>query len=57
MMTKALAVIFVVAGLVFWLWPSAMGELSARESSIIGGIFLVGAVIVWFIQASDDEAT
>jgi hypothetical protein len=55
-MIRPLAIVFVVAGVACWLWPGAIGELSARESWIIGGIFFVGAAILWSIRASDDKA-
>jgi hypothetical protein len=62
MAMRILAIAFVVAGAVCWLWPGAIGGLlfhalpvSVRESAIVGALFFVGAAILWFIRLSDDE--
>ena len=61
-MTKALAIVFAVAGGVSWFWPGTISGLlfrtvtvSANEGRIIGVLFLVGAAILWFIRAPDEK--
>jgi hypothetical protein len=64
MIMKALAIVFAAAGVVCWLQPGAITGLlfdaltvSARESDIIGAIFLVAAAVLWFVRPSDDQGS
>ena len=62
MVMRILAIVLAVAGAVCWLWPGVIGGLlfqtlpiSARESVIIGALFVVGAAILWFVRPPDDK--
>jgi hypothetical protein len=53
---KGVAGAMIVAGWVQWLWPNWNGVLfepsvgiTVAEGRTIGAIFIVGAVIVWFM--------
>lgn len=60
-MNRGVAVILAILGAESWLWPQWNGTLfppsdvSTGDGHIIGAIFIVGAVIVWFIRPAPDR--
>ena len=64
MALRIVAIVFAIAGVVCWLWPSVIGAslfdavpVSSRESAIIGALFFVAAAILMFIRPSNDKMT
>jgi hypothetical protein len=60
MLIRILAIVFVVAGAVCWLWPGTIGAYLFHtlpvSSRVIGSLFFVEAAILMFIRPSDDKA-
>ncbi|PHS23476.1 MAG: hypothetical protein COA84_11130 [Robiginitomaculum sp.] len=59
-MNKGFAVVLGMAGVMSWYWPTYNGfwsppvDVSVGEGHIIGAIFIVGGMIVWFLRPPKD---
>ena len=60
--TKVLAVVLGISGIFCWLFPGAIGvllfhafQISAHEGMVVGALFFAGALVLSFIEPSDDK--